>query len=77
MALSHQAKRAVTLVIMDILLVSELSFGLYQAMHSAEDLTCVFLRNYLPLFIPTVLVFFFLLRRQKNVATAAAASQQS
>ena len=72
---SHQSKRFVTLLIMDILLIAELTLALNKAMNTTDDFSAVFLHTYIPLFFPTVAVFFFILRKLKNKATAEAAAE--
>lgn len=67
MSLSHAAKRAVTLIVMDILIVVELTYAFSRSFATTDDFSETFLRNYVPFFVPTIIIAFVILRRIKRL----------
>jgi hypothetical protein len=67
MSLSHSAKRAVTLIVMDILIVAELTYAFSKCFTTTADFSETFLTTYVPVFLPTVIVAFVVLWRIKRL----------
>ncbi len=74
MSLSYPAKRIMTLIGMDVLLVAELAYAFYRGFTTTADFSETFLTAYVPLFAPTVLVSFALLQWFKRREAAAQAT---
>ncbi len=66
MSLSNAARRAITLITMDILIVAELTYAFSKCLGTTDDFSETFLRAYVPLFVPTIIVAFVALRRIKK-----------
>lgn len=66
MSLSNSAKRTVTLITMDVLILAELSYAFAKCFSTTADFSDTFLRAYVPLFVPTIVVAFVILNRIKR-----------
>ena len=79
MSLSHTAKRAVTLIVMDVLIVVELTYAFAKCFSTPDDFSETFLRCYVPLFVPTIVIAFIILGRIKRLEARdlEAAEQQA
>jgi hypothetical protein len=71
MSLSLSAKRTITLIIMDILIVAELTYTFSKCFSTKADFSETFLNSYVPLFVPTMVVALFILWRIKRREKAA------
>ncbi len=70
MDLPLSRKRIVTLIIMDILIVAELTYAFARCFTTSNDFSETFLASYVPLFVPTIVISFFVLRRIKRQEAA-------
>lgn len=75
--MSLSAKRTVTLIIMDILILAELTYAFSQCFTTKGDFSETFLSCYVPLFIPTMVIAFIVLRRIKRREAAEAALEDA
>jgi hypothetical protein len=66
MSLSLSAKRTITLVTMDVLILAELTYAFLRCVNTTADFSETFLSCYVPLFVPTIVVSFIILRRIKR-----------
>lgn len=62
----------IVVVIMDILLLSELTWAVYRGQHNRVDMTAIFLRTFIPLAAATFIVTRYLLRRLQSPETGDA-----
>jgi len=77
MSLSNRAQRTVTLITMDVLILAELSYAFAKCFATTADFSETFLKAYVPLFLPTIVVAFVILHRiKRREAREMEASQQ-
>jgi len=67
MSLSHAAKRAVTLITMDVLIIAELTYTFSKCFNTTADFSETFLHCYVPLFVPTIALAYIVLWRIKRL----------
>ena len=65
------------LLIMDVLLLTELTCVIYWSSHTTGDFSAAFLKTYVPLFLLTLGSFIFLVRRLRTKDTDQEDMQQS
>ncbi len=59
-------KQKILLIVMDVLLLAELAFTFYRCSVAGGDLSETFLRTYVPMFIPTLVVFIYFVRKNRD-----------
>ena len=65
---TYSPKQTLIIVIQDILLLAVLSYSIYEGHKDLEQFTGIFLRNFIPMALSTVLVAKLLIRRLRKVA---------
>ena len=65
------------LLIMDVLLLTELTCVIYFSSHTTGDFSAVFLKTYVPLFLITLVSFIYLVRRLRTKDDPQEDMQQS
>jgi hypothetical protein len=64
-------KQKLVVLVMDLMLIGELGYSIYRGTHCGGDLTMVFLKNFVPAAVLTVLGSRWLMRRFQPVALQA------
>ncbi len=67
------ARQKILLITMDVLLLAELAFAFYRCHVVGGDISETFLRTYVPMFVPTLVVFVYFVRKSRNPRPADAA----
>jgi len=71
---SLNARQKILLIVMDVLLLTELAFTFYRCGAVGGDISETFLRTYVPMFIPTIVIFIYLVRRNRDPRPAQPAA---
>lgn len=61
-------KKTLVIVVQDIMLLAVLSYSIYAGHKDPDQFTGIFLRNFIPMALSTVLVAKLLIRRLRKVA---------
>lgn len=67
--------KKIVILVMDFLLLAELTFSMYWSAPHGKAMAAVFLRTYLPMALATVVATWLLLRHLRRLAASAAGEE--